>query len=199
MNAFSSRTAIASRRPSAVVMVLLVGLGGCSAGGAADGGASLDAPVPEATALCDSPEFPPVQFGSHLIGDADPPVPYSSTPPTSGWHASGAFQIDVQPPDEPLRESVQVSIAEVGAVVVTYRDVDDADRARLEEAVHTRYAGRVAVTPYDQLDPGAMTRAAYGVLQRCEGIDLDAVDAFVESYAAEQPGVPGADASPRQR
>ena len=60
-----------------------------------------------------------MQFGSHLIGDAEPPVPYSSTPPTSGWHASGGFQIVVQPTDQPLRESVQVSIEEAGDVVVT--------------------------------------------------------------------------------
>ena len=178
-------------------MVLLVGLGGCGAGGAADAGASLDAPVPESTAQCDSPEFPPVQFGSHLVGDAEPPVPYSSTPPTSGWHASGGFQIVVQPTDQPLRESVQVSIEEAGAVVVTYRDVADADRQRLEEAVQTRYPGRVAVTPYDELGSGEVVLAGYGVLQRCDGVDLAALDAFVAVYAAEEPAVPGADTTPR--
>jgi hypothetical protein len=185
-------------RSAAAALALLVGLGACSADGAAvDTGTTVDSAVPEATAQCDSPEFPPVQFGSHLIGDAEPPVPYSSTPPTSGWHASGGFRIAVQPPGQPLRESVQVSIEEAGAVVVTYRDVDDDDRQRLEDAVETRYPGRVAVTPYGELDAGAVVLAAYGVLQRCDGVDLGALDAFVEAYAAEDPAVPGADATPR--
>lgn len=184
----SSLLIVLRRTTTAVMTVLLLGLGACSSGEAA---------VPASTAQCDSPEFPPVQFGSHLIGDAEPPVPYSSIPPTSGWHASGGFQIAVQPPDQPLRESVQVSIEEAGAVVVSYRDVDDADRRRLEDAVKTRYPGRVAVTPYDELSSGEVVLAGYGVLQRCEGVDLGALDAFVAVYAAEQPAVPGADATPR--
>ena len=38
---------------------------------------------------------------------------------------------------------------------------------------------------------------AFGVLQRCDGVDLDALDAFVAVYAEEEPAVPGADATPR--
>ena len=189
-NSISSTAAIVHRcTTAAAVTVVLMGLGACSTG-------TGDVAVPESTAQCDSPEFPPVQFGSHLIGDAEPPVPYSSIPPTSGWHASGGFHIAVQPPDQPLRESVQVSIEEAGAVVVTYRDVDEADRQRLEEAVRTRYPSRVAVTSYHELDPGAVVLAAFGVLQRCDGVDLGALDAFVAAYAAEEPAVPGADATP---
>ena len=39
--------------------------------------------------------------------------------------------------------------------------------------------------------------AGYGVLQRCDGVDLGALDAFVAVYAAEEPAVPGADTTPR--
>lgn len=182
---------------AAFALAVLLALGACSAGDSADSSATADSDVPESTAQCDSPAFPPLQFGSHLIGDAEPPVPYSSVPPTSGWHASGGFQIAVQPPDQPLREPVQVSMEEAGAVVVTYHQLDDIDRRRLEAAVQRRYPGRVAVTPYDELDPGAVVLAAYGVLQRCDGVDLTALDAFAAAYADEDPAVPGADARPQ--
>jgi hypothetical protein len=142
-------------------------------------------------AACSPVERPPVQAGEHLIGDREPPVPYSSRPPTSGWHASGAFSITVHAPDEPLPEPTQVSVLEAGGVVVTYRDVPDADRAALEDHVEVDHAGRVAVTPYDQLQPGQVAFAAWATLQRCDGLDLSALDAFVAAHADEEPDVPG--------
>ncbi len=63
-----------------------------------------------------------------LIGDQGPPVPYSSSPPTSGWHASGAFSIAVHRPGDPLSEPMQVSVLGAGGVVVAYRDLLDEDR-----------------------------------------------------------------------
>ena len=147
--------------------------------------------VPTATERCDAPDMPSLQGGDHLIGDREPPVPYSSTPPTSGWHASGAFEIAIQAPDDPLTEPGQVSVLEAGAVVVTYNDVSEAERARLEQHVSERYDGRVAVTAYDKLPPGGMAFTGWGVLQRCDGVDLEALDTFVAAYADEQPANPG--------
>lgn len=86
-------------------------------------------PAPDTadTDVCGPVEEPPRQSGSHLLGDQQPPVAYSSTPPTSGWHASGAFDITVQPPDDPLPEPQQVSVLEAGGVVVAYRDIGDSN------------------------------------------------------------------------
>ena len=146
--------------------------------------------APAATEHCDAPERPTLQGGDHLIGDREPPVPYSSTPPTSGWHASGAFDIAVQPQDDPLSEPEQVSVLEAGAVVVTYRELADADRIALE--THARqYAGRIAVTPYEKLREGEVAFTGWGALQRCEALDLAALDQFVKTYADEQPSNPG--------
>jgi hypothetical protein len=86
---------------------------------------------------------------------------------------------------------MQVSVLEAGGVVVTYRDVPDADRTALEEHVGATYAGRVAVTPYDQLEPGQVAFTAWGTLQRCDGLDLSTLDAFVDAYADKEPDVPG--------
>ena len=56
---------------AAAAPLLLLGLGACTTGDATTSDVGV---APGATAQCDSPEFPPVQFGSHLIGDADPSI-----------------------------------------------------------------------------------------------------------------------------
>lgn len=139
---------------------------------------------------CGPVEEPPQHGGSHLIGDQEPPVPYTSTPPTSGWHASGVFTITVHGPEDPLSEPRQVSVLEAGAVVVTYRDLPDEERAMLEEHIREHHDGRVAVTPYPELDPGQVAFTAWGTLQRCDGLDLSALDAFVAEHADAEPDTP---------
>lgn len=146
---------------------------------AAVGGCRSSTPdVPAATALCDEVIFPPVQSGSHLIGDADPPVPYSSTPPTSGWHLSGAPPQGVY--DRPLPAPAQVAALEAGRVVVTHNGLPASERARLEGAADL---GDVTVTPYDAIAPGEVVFASWGAMQRCDGVDLDALEAYVDAYA----------------
>jgi Protein of unknown function (DUF3105) len=141
---------------------------------------------------CAAETLPRQQLGLHLIGDRPPPVPYSSTPPTSGWHVSGRFAIAVNPPDRPLSEPTQVSVLEAGGVVVAYRELSAVDRHRLETHVREHFPGRVAVTSYDKLRPGQVAFTAWGVLQRCDGLHLDMLDAFVAAHGAQHPNVPGA-------
>lgn len=168
------------------VLLLVLVLAGCS------GAIGDERAAPGRTAACGPVEQVPVQGGAHLIGDQQPPVPYTSTPPTSGWHSSGAFEIAVSDPDDPLPEPRQVSVLEAGGVVVTYRGLTDADRERLEAHVAGGpLAGRVAVTPYEALDEGAVVFTGWGVHQRCDALDLDALDAFAATYAAPEPDVPG--------
>jgi len=144
--------------------------------------------APAATARCGEVETFPIQGGGHLIGDREPPVPYNSTPPTSGWHSSAAVTIGVS--DDPLTEPQQVGILEVGGVVVTHGALDDASAAALRDQA-ARHPGRVATTPYAELAPGQVVLAGWGVVQRCDGVDPDAIDAFVEAYAADDPDAPG--------
>lgn len=165
-------------RPLAAVAAVAVVLAGCG---------DEEPPTASADGACDEVTHPPQQGGQHLVGDAEPPVPYSSTPPTSGWHASGRTPVTVQPPDEPLSEPRQVSVLEAGGAVVAYHDVPADERAALERHVRAQYADRVAVTPYDELRPGEVAFTAWGVLQRCDGVDTDALDAFVEAHAEGQP------------
>ena len=164
------------------VLVLLVAAG-CSPGAGGDGRPAAQS--------CDAPGRPKLQAGEHLIGDREPPVPYSSIPPTSGWHSSGAFEIAIQPADDPLTEPEQVSVLEAGGVVVAHHDIPDSDRTALVGRVARRYSGRVAVTPHTKLAAGQIAFTGDGVLQRCNGLDLEELDAFVAAHADARPNNPG--------
>lgn len=138
-------------------------------------------PTPVATAACDEVAFPELQFGSHLIGDGQPPVPYSSVPPTSGWHRSGAPPIGVF--TEPLSEPAQVSTLEAGGVVITHGDLPSGEERRLRRVAADSYGDRVAVTPYPPLEVGEVVFTSWGSLQRCDTLDMDALQRYVEAYA----------------
>lgn len=168
-------------------LAVLLLLTGCAPGA---GGSTAAA---EPAGRCAEVEVVPVQGGAHLLGDTPPPVPYNSTPPTSGWHSSGFPPIGVRGPSEALTEPQQVGVLETGAVVVTYRGLPDDERGALEQdaTVAPELAGRVAVTPYDRLAEGEVAFAVWGALQRCDGYDPGALRAFVTTYAAEQVAEPG--------
>lgn len=161
---------MAGRLLIAVVLGLLAGCGGAAA----------EESEPTATAACAAPELPPVQAGLHLIGDRRPPVPYSSTPPTSGWHRSGVGGPGVAA--EPLSEPVQVGLLEQGLVVVTHGPLTD-DEAQALHDLAASFPDTLAVTPYSPLAAGEVVVSAWGVLQRCRGVDADALSVFARYYA----------------
>lgn len=146
--------------------------------GVPDGGGS---PAPSVEG-CAPEERPPLQAGSHLIGDTDPPVPYSSVPPTSGWHASGAPSPGVN--DEPLSDPQIVALLERGQVVAVYDPdaLDDEAISRLEELATSVHEERLSVTPANTRMPAPLTLTAWGVLQRCETVAAEAVTAFVVTH-----------------
>ncbi len=154
----------------------------------ASDGATASAPTSAAAvASCGSIRRPPLQSGSHLIGDQAPPVPYSSQPPTSGWHASGHVAVDVRGAADALTGPQQVSVLEAGGVVVSHGTLPDREARRLARHIRRHHRGRVAVTPYAELGDGRVAFTSWGVLQRCDGVDLEALDAFVERFGPEGP------------
>lgn len=162
----------------ALLAITVTGCGGAGAEGP---------PRPEGTAACADIEFPTLQGGLHLIGDREPPVPYSSTPPTSGWHTRGNAEIGVHGPGDTLTEPEQVGILELGGVVVTHGTLPESSRTELAAFVREHYQDRVALTAYDKLADGAVAFTAWGVLQRCSSPDLDALAAFADAYAEPEP------------
>ncbi len=139
--------------------------------------------VPAATADCGPVEFPALQFGSHLLGDAEPPVPYSSVPPSSGWHASGAPPIGVF--DRPLSEPEQVLALEAGGVVVTHNAIDDASLDALRSLATDDFPDRLVVTPYSDIPAGTLVFTSWGAQQRCDALDTAALQRYVAAYATD--------------
>ncbi|MFP5309342.1 MAG: DUF3105 domain-containing protein [Actinomycetes bacterium] len=142
-----------------------------------------DATSPAATTeACGPVAQPQVQSGGHLVGDTDPPVPYSSTPPTSGWHASGRVETAVY--DVELTDPQIVSVLEAGDIVVTYDPavVAEADVAVLVQLAEGPLAERLAVTPYSADTEAPVMLAAWGHLQACRSVDAAAVEAFVAEH-----------------
>lgn len=143
----------------------------------------------ESAVACGPVEHPELQGGGHLIGDVEPPVPYSSTPGTSGFHAAGAPPEGVFGEDDALNEPQIVRALESGQVVVAYASdrVPDDEVASLEDLASGDLSGRLTVTPFAG-DMGApVTLNAWGTRQPCSSIDEDAVRGFVEEYGGSGP------------
>jgi len=158
-----------------VPLAMLMALGGCTS----------DPSDPVVAADCEPPEEQQLQAGSHLLGDQAPPVPYTSSPPTSGWHSSGR-PLDPGAYTEPVSEPQQVRVLEQGDVVVAYDpSLPDDDVGQLQ-----RIAGEVegvVVTPYEPAMPTPITLTAWGVLQRCDTVSAADVAAFRDAHA-QTPG-----------
>ncbi|MBW3662160.1 MAG: DUF3105 domain-containing protein [Actinobacteria bacterium] len=156
-------------------------------------------PPPTATATasptpatgCAGTEFPSLQEGGHLLEGADPPVPYSSTPGTSGWHAGGAPQTGVFGPDEELSEPRIVLALEVGQMVASYDPATlGADEVtELEQLAATEHEGTLTVTPFTARDQGApLVLNGWGVRQACQEVDADVIASFIEAHLPSAPG-----------
>lgn len=138
--------------------------------------ADPDAVAP-ATERCEPAQRVRLQGGSHLLGAAEPPVPYTTDPPTSGWHRSG---IGTAPGAyvDPLPLPEQVSVLERGGVVVAFDpSIDGAERGALLELAG-EVGGDLVVTPHTGPLPTPVSLTAWGVLQRCELVTADDVASF---------------------
>ncbi len=164
-----------TRRAAAALAALVLLLVGCRDGSEV------------ASDVCEEPVEPPLQEAGHLLGDTPPPVPYSSTPPTSGWHASGGVPppglYEVQLPDPAI-----VSVLERGGVVVTHAGPLDGE-ARAAVAALLDEVDALVVTPYalDEQQP-PVTLLAWGVLQRCDELEPGAVRAFADAHGGTDLG-----------
>lgn len=135
---------------------------------------------PLAAADCEPAERPQLQEGSHLIGDQEPPVPYSSSPPTSGWHSSGR-PLDPGAYVDPVSGPEQVRVLEQGGIVVAHDPALPEDRVADLQRLPLEVEG-IVVTPYEDA-PAPVTLTAWGVLQRCDDVTAEQVAAFRDAHA----------------
>lgn len=166
-------TASRTLRATAACLVAAALLVGCSSSGG----------DPMAGTDCDPVQRPQLQEGSHLLGDQEPPVPYSSSPPTSGWHSSG------RPPDpgtyvEEVSGPAQVRVLEQGGVVVAHDPSLSPDQLDRLQRLPDDVGGNLVVTPYADA-PAPVTLTAWGVLQRCQDVTPEGVAAFRDAHASD--------------
>lgn len=162
------------RPPARLVAMALVLLAVLSACG---GGAGEDATCGPVVDEDLDPEW-----ALHLLPSAPEPE-YLTEPPTSGPHLTTEPATGVQ--DTPLDRPEQVSVLEVGSVLVQYRPtaVDDADRGRLERLA----ADDVVVAPNPDLDDPVVA-TAWLRKQACDGVAIEAVTAFTQEERGRGPG-----------
>lgn len=157
------------RRSSVAAFAACVLLAACEAG--------------EAVA-CGPVEHPELQGGGHLLGDTEPPVPYSSTPGTSGFHAAGNPPEGVFGRDDALTEPQIVRALEFGQVVAAYDParLPESEVSQLEELASGPLSGQLTVTPFDGDMGAAVTLNAWGTRQPCSTVDPEAVRGFVDGF-----------------
>lgn len=142
--------------------------------------------------VCGPVEHPELQGGGHLLGDAEPPVPYSSTPGTSGFHAAGAPPEGIYAEDDPLTEPAIVLSLETGQVVAAYdpEELSDAEVSELEDLASGPLAGQLTVTPFDGDMRAPLTLNAWGTRRPCSAVDRDTVRGFVDRFGGSGPDHP---------
>lgn len=124
---------------------------------------------------CPDIEHPPLQLGSHLIGDAAPPQDYSSIPPTSGWHRNQIPEAGMVHADE-LDDAQIVAAIETGIVVVAM--APGVDTAGLDELV-AQFPDRVLATTYSPAMTSPVALLTWGTVARCDQVTATDVTTFV--------------------
>lgn len=172
------------RRTHLVGLVLAVlTLVGCSQDAAtptatpSTAGAGTLAPLPDGD--CEERERPEVVPSVHL-DEVSEVTPFTSVPATSGVHEPD-IPVAGQVTPEPLQDVEIVSAVENGIVVLAI-DPDAMATADQEtiDSLLAQFPDRLLVTAYDEHPlPTPVTMVSWGVLQRCESVDLAATTAFV--------------------
>lgn len=172
-----------ARRPWAIVIVVLAGLGAACGGDDGDVNGDFDRPPaggrsPSTASACDAPVSEPLDSESarHLLPGGPPPT-YTSDPPTSGPHS--AIALPAAAVREPIPRPKQVGLIEGGSVLVQYRDVDPAVVAQLEQLADGQ---RVVVAPNPDL-PAPVILTAWTFKLTCAAYDGDAAAAFITEHA----------------
>ncbi|MEO5680749.1 MAG: DUF3105 domain-containing protein [Acidimicrobiales bacterium] len=105
-----------------------------------------------------------------------PPPSYATEPPSSGPHQPGHLAGGVR--GEPLAGPVQVGALEEGQVLLQHRDLDPAERSRLEALA----GPQVIVAPNPAL-PARVVASAWRTRQLCRVVDTRALGRFVSRHA----------------
>ena len=163
------RRAVAAAVVVVVVVVLLVL------------GTAVAVRRPAASSPCAAPVGDPLDPRSlqHALPGAAPT--YATEPPTSGPHQAGGLAGGVVA--EPLPGPVQVGALEAGQVLLQHRDLEAAERSRLE-----LLAGPLVVVAPNPALPSRVVASAWRTRQVCRSIDASELGRFISDHAGRRVG-----------
>jgi len=130
---------------------------------------------------CEPPVQDPLDPRSlqHARPGAPPPT-YATEPPTSGPHQAGGLAGGVV--TQPLPGPVQVGALEAGQVLLQHRDLEPAERTRLEAL-----AGPLVVVAPNPALPTRVVASAWRTRQGCGAVDAAELRRFVGNHAGQGP------------
>ena len=143
-------------------------------------------PVAQAagTVTCGAVQAFPELNRNH-IQPHDPHPDYNSNPPTSGWHWPNPQDwgiYTVQQFQEQLIHNL-----EHGGIVIQYNNLPSSDVERLTNLVN-RDSYHMILAPYSGLTGGVkVAYTAWTHLQTCDGVDENAIRAFVNAFRDKGP------------
>ncbi len=167
-------------RPILVGLVLTMVVA-CGSDDGPSPGAQAPSPDEQAQDACGpvTPERLDPSSALHLLPGAPEPS-YQSDPPTSGPHLSGL------PPTGVLSAAIdrptQVLVLETGGVLIQHRDLTEEETAQVSSLA----TDQVVVAPNPAL-PAPVVATAWLAKQTCEGVDLDALEQFVQDHVGQGP------------
>ncbi len=116
--------------------------------------------------------------GAKHVGESEVHPPYSSNPPTTGWHWVGTAGPGIK--GEPVADELVLHSMEHGAAVVWYKQglpVEDVERIK---DAFGKASGKKIMLPRENLDvPVALT--SWGYLLKLSEIDEDKIKEFIET------------------
>jgi drug/metabolite transporter (DMT)-like permease len=158
-----------------VLLVAVLGLGAC----VDDTGGAVHPPPGSGTCGRAVTEALAPDSLKHVLPGAPEPA-YPTDPPTSGAHQPGGQTVTgVQ--TAPVARPVQVGILEQGGILLQYKGLSAEEQRRLERQA----GGDVRVAPNPSL-PAPVVATAWRHKLTCQGLDVEALKAFVRAYARGQ-------------
>lgn len=144
-------------------------------------------PVAQAAALtatCSDIQTFPTQSRDHIQPN-QPHPPYSSNPPTSGWHWDTPQDWGIY--TTPQVQEQLVHNLEHGGIVVQYNDLTTLDAQRLTDFVK-QDDHHVILAPYPGLPKDVRVAfTAWDHLQTCNGVDASALRSFINAFRDKGP------------
>ncbi len=140
--------------------------------------------IPPSSPTCDDvQEYDDLGYDHIRPGQTHPP--YNSNPPTSGWHWADPQEWGIY--SSPQVQEQLVHNLEHGGIVIQYNNLQGADLQRLIDFVRSN-PRHVIVAPYPGLGQNVrVALTAWTYLQTCNGVDLDAIDDFIDEFRDQGP------------